>query len=792
MITQSARGARWLKTYLRFVDYLGAAQLYLKDNCFLEEELKPEHFKPRALGHWGTVPGINLVYGALNYLAATRAAEILLVTGPGHGAPANLANLFLEGSLKDVYKQYSVDKKGASALIKAFSWPFTEFPSHVTPDVPGSILEGGELGYSLSTAFGAALDNPNLIVAAIVGDGEAESGPLAAAWFSNRFLNAKTSGAVLPIVHVNGFKISNPTLFGSMKDEELVTHFKALGYTPIVVSGNAVEGKMIRAVERAHDLIKKIQAGARKDGKVLKLKWPMIIMRTPKGWKGLTSFEGHPIAASFRSHGVPLGHPQKDADELAAVEAWLKSYKIHKLLDEKGKPKAAVMKFVPRGAKRLGANKHAVGGNMMKALKLPSLDKHELHCVDRGCKAQSSMEHAGAYLRDVFKKNAKNFRMFCPDEMLSNKLHKVFEVTKRAFVWPVDKNAELMDPEGRVMEMLSEHTLQGWMQGYVLTGRYGVFVSYEAFTTIIASMVDQFAKFIKQSFHVKWRKPLPPAVYIQSSVGWRQEHNGYSHQNPSFVSNVLQKHGDFSRVYYPADANAMLVALEEALSEPNMISVIVAGKRPLLQWQSLAEAREQSKCGMAVWEWATSKSDCAKPDVVLSSAGDYMTAEALMAIKVCKDLVPEMKIRYVNVSEVSSLCLGDYCNIHRPTKLSEKTFEKIFTKDKPVVFNYHGYVNDMEHILWGYTGSDRFSLHGYTEEGSTTTPFDMALRNKVSRYHLAIDMVEQAGKANKKIARKKRELCKVLTNKIRAHHAYIKKHGVDPPEILNMTWLSEM
>jgi xylulose-5-phosphate/fructose-6-phosphate phosphoketolase len=790
MPTQNFRALRWMKKYLRYVDYIAAAQLYLKDNFELKNDLKEEHFKARILGHWGTVPGINLMYANLNYLVYKHKAEIMLVTGPGHGAPANLANLFAEGSLKEFYKQYTRDGKGMGKIIKDFSWPHTKFPSHVTPTVPGSILEGGELGYSLSTAFGAVMDNPNLIAAAIVGDGESETGPVATAWHSTKFLNPKTSGAVLPIVHINGYKISNPTIYGTMSDLELKQLFTGYGWEPIIVSGTTrLEAQTLAAFERAYQKIRKIQKAARSGKKVYKPKWPVILLRSPKGWKGVHKYHGKIVEGSFRAHGIPIGHPKSDPDAIQTISRWLRSYKFHRLVDEKGRPKKDVMKFIPKGKLRLGMSKYAIGGNMRKDLNLPDLKQYEVKVAanDRGGFYTSNMKVGSMMLRDMFPKNPKNFRMMCPDELESNKLGEIFKTTKRAYMWPTKKTDENYDPEGRAMEMLSEHTLQGWLQGYTLTGRYGMFVTYEAFAIIISSMVDQYAKFLKQALKVPWRTPVGSPVYLLSSVGWRQDHNGYSHQNPSFVSNVLQKHGEFSQVYYPADANSLLAAYEEVFQKKDSICVIVSGKRNLPQWLTLKEARAQAKHGIGIWEWVGGKEASKSPDVVLASAGDYITQEALYAVKLCHKMIPEMKIRYVNVSELNALCLGDYCRCGR-TVCMRKKVTHYFTKSKPVVFNYHGYTNDIEQILWPFADSNRFSIHGYGEEGSTTTPFDMKVTNKVSCYHIAMDLIEQASKHNKKIARKKSALKAKLTRQIKSHQDYIKKHGDDPTDIKELNW----
>lgn len=796
-LSTEAKTLHFIKQYLRLVDYLGVAQLYLKDNFLLRESLKPEHIKDRVLGHWGTVPGLNLIYANLNFLVKKHNAEILMIAGPGHGAPAILANLFFEGTLHEFYKpRFEVNAQGMSEIIKDFSWPHSKFPSHVTPTVPGSILEGGELGYSLSTAFGAAFDNPNLIVAVAIGDGESETGPLAAAWHSNKFLNPKTSGAVLPIVHINGYKISNPTIYGTMSDEELTQLFSGYGYEPMIVNEPNLEKKMMESVERAYMSIKKIQKSARNGKNVIKPRFPVILLRSPKGWKGIHQFAGHLIEGSFHAHGVPIENPKKDPSALKAIECWLRSYHIEELIDEKGKPKKDIMECLPTGKLRIGMNKHAIGGNILRPVKMPDLKKYEVKLCNgakhsknmkRGKIWASSMEQGAEMLKDIFKLNPENFRIMCPDEMESNKLGKIFEATKRAYMWPIKKTDENIAPEGRVMEMLSEHTLQGWLQGYILTGRHGLFVSYEAFTTIITSMVDQYAKFLKQSFHVNWRKPLASAIYLLSSVGWRQEHNGYSHQNPGFISNVLQKHGEFCQLYFPSDANSLLIAFEETLKRRDAICVIVAEKRKLPQWLTLQEAREQAKNGIGIWEWVTGKEASKNPDVVLTSAGDNITEEALSAIKICHELAPEIKIRYVNVSELTSLCVGDFCP-RKTSCVTEIQMHQYFTKDKPVVFGYHGYKNDIEHILWDYGTSRRFSIHGYEEKGSTTTPFDLKILNKVSCYHLAIDIIEQATKT-KKISIKKRDALKnSILKKIEEHHRYICKFGDDPEEIKNIRW----
>ncbi len=772
-----------LPKYRRLVDYIGVAMLYLKDNFLLREPLQPHHFKPRILGHWGTVPGLNFIYANLNYLIWKHKCSMMLIVGPGHGAPAVLANLFVDGTLKEFYKEFTVDEKGVGKIIHDFSWPHTNFPSHVTPGVPGSILEGGELGYSLSTAYGSVMDNPDLITAVVCGDGESETGPMATAWHSNKFLNPKTSGAVLPIVHINGYKISNPTIYGTMSDQELRALFIGYGYEPLIVGEPDTEEKMVEAMERAYQIIKEIQYLARKKNAINKPKWPVILLRTPKGWGGIHSYHHHLVEGSFHSHGIPIEHPSVDKDALAAIEKWLRSYEVLELVDKKGRPNSELMRFLPSGKNRIGMNRHAVGGNFYKDLKFPKLEQYEIK-IDkgRGQILDSSIKQSTKLLRDIFKLNKDNFRIMCPDELESNKMGGVFEVTNRAYIWPIKKTDENITQDGRVMEMLSEHTLQGWMQGYLLTGRHALFATYEAFGIIISSMVDQYAKFLKQCSRVKWRKPIGSAIYVLTSLGWRQDHNGYSHQNPSFISNVLQKHGKFSQIYFPVDANSLLVAYEETLKRKDAICVIVAGKTELPQWLTLKEAREQAKVGLGIWEWVGGAEATKNPDVVLASCGDYVTREALFAVKMCKDLVPELKIRYVNISELTSLGMGDYCS-HGQSCLTEAGVNNYFTGDRQVIFNYHGYVGDVEQILWPHANSKRFTIHGYREEGSTTTPFDMAVANGVSCYHVAMDLITEGAKKNPAVAKKRDAIVKMLEGKITIHQEYIRQFGNDPEDV---------
>lgn len=790
---------QWFHRYFRYVNYIAAAQLYLKDNFFLQRKLLSDDIKDRILGHWGTVPGLNFIYEHCNYLISKTRAEMMFIVGPGHGAPAVLANLFAEGTLGEFYKNCPPDGRGTSELIRSFSWP-GGFPSHTYPGVPGSILEGGELGYSLGTAYGAVLDNPDLIAVCVVGDGESETGALCAAWHSNKFLNPAESGAVLPIVHVNGYKISGPTILGTMSDGEISDLFHGYGYNVQFVSGDSdcesrMHVQMARAMQNAYDEIRFLQHKARSSKKpVLKPQWPVIVLRSAKGWTGIRELKGKKVEGSFRSHGIPLSDPKMNPSSLKILENWLASYRITELVDEKGRPLPDLLKFVPSGHLRMGKNKYAFGGNMRKDLKMPDVVKYEVKISpknsllknQRGVVEACNTEVGAAFVRDIFltSKKDKNFRYFCPDETESNKMHCLFDVTNRAYMWPLQAHDEHMGPTGRVMEVLSEQSLQAWLEGYLLTGRHGLFGTYEAFATIVSSMVDQYAKFLKQSTRVPWRKPISSLNYILTSLGWRQEHNGYSHQNPGFISSVLQKHGAFSSVYFPVDANSLLITLEDCFKRTNSINVIAAGKQPMPQWLTLEEAREQIRVGVSVWKWAHPGSE--NPDVILAAAGDHMTLEAMAAISILKEMVPELHVRFVNVSELTALGIGDErmkCLICHGRK-----FEKFFGKERTIIFNFHGYPDVIKQLTWGHKEASRFLIHGYLEEGTTTTPFDMQVRNKTSRYHLCIDAIREGAKFNKVIAKKAAKLIRYFENKLDEHSKYIVKYGKDLPEVEGWRW----
>jgi xylulose-5-phosphate/fructose-6-phosphate phosphoketolase len=792
------KALNWLEKYMRYVNYLGAAQLYLKDNFFLQKPLKKEDIKERILGHWGTVPGLNFFYAHLNYLICKHKkdnASFLYIAGPGHGAPAVIANLFAEGTLAEYYPTLQRDKKGTGALIKMFSWP-GGFPSHSNPGTPGAILEGGELGYSLATAYGSVMDNPNLITACIIGDGEAETGPLAGSWNGNKFLNPKTSGAVLPILHINGYKITSPTIYSTMSDTELKNIFKGFGYDVKILNCQHIHEKsshikMIKAMESAYQKIRSIQKKARASKKdILKPKWPLLIVRSLKGDTGIKMADGHKVEGTFHSHGIPINDPRQNPAHFKLVKDWLESYRVNELVDKKGRPLPEVTEFIPEGNLRMGKNPHANGGMLLKELNLPPLTKYALKikgegAINRGTATQASSTDVSAkYMRDIIKQNKKNFRFMCPDETESNKFQALFEVTNRAYMWPIHSYDENLSPDGRVMEILSEHNLQGWLQGYLLTGRHGIFVTYEAFATIIASMVDQYAKFIKQAKKIEWRKDVASLNYLLTSVGWRQEHNGYSHQNPSFISNILEKHGKFCSVYFPADANSLLVILEDCFKRKNGINVIVAGKTSLPQWLTLEESRDELKKGIGVWSWIN-PAHAKNPDVVMAATGDALVQESMAAIQLLKENCPELKLRFVNISELTALGVGDE---KHPLSISNDDFEDYFTHDKPIIYNFHGYPSVIKKLIFGHKHAERFEIHGYLEEGTTTTPFEMMALNQTSRYHLAISALEKGAKTNPAVAKKSKKLIAKFQKALRDHEKYIRKYGKDNEELDKWKW----
>lgn len=775
-----------IKKYTRVANYLSAVQIYLQDNFLLERELKSEDIKPRLLGHWGSCPGINFVYANLNALVKKYSNDVLFILGPGHGFPALQSNLFIEGTLEKYYPEATQDESGVGYISKNFSWPYG-FPSHSSPTTPGVILEGGELGYALSTAYGSVLDNPDLITCVLVGDGEAETGPTATAWHLNKFIDPKTNGAVLPILHLNGYKISGPTVFGRMSNEELINLFSGYGYEPFIVDGwNDIENvyeKMFETLENCYKKIKEIQGMARNDGEIISPKFPMIVLKTLKGWTGIKELDGQKIEGNCLSHQV-VGPDAKDNPvTLKTIETWLKSYNFGELFDKKKGFSNEVKEIIPDKNLKIGGNKHAMGGKpVYESLKLPSVDKFSEDAEMPGTIGSSSMRRAGAFLNEVFKLNEKNknFRFFSPDETYSNKLDEVFKTTSRAFVWSTESWDKDLKQDGRVMEMLSEHSLQGMMQGYVLTGRHGVFASYEAFIQIISSMADQYAKFIKIAREIKWRGDISSFNYILTSSGWRQEHNGFSHQNPGFIDDMLQRQGDFVNVYFPPDGNSTLVVLEKMLSSKKEINVLVAGKKVEPRWLTSKLAKKELENGMMIWDFASDEN----PDIVITSVGDYLTTEALASIDVIKKELPQIKIRFVNIMAMSPTGLGPAGKI-----VSLEEFNKYFTTDKPVIINFHGYPQSIKQVLFDYgVDSERFTIRGYVENGSTTTPFDMHVRNKTDRFNLAIEAFKKLNQKGNIEKNKADELVRKYENKLLEHTEYIKIHGVDMKEIENWRW----
>ncbi len=772
-------GSEAIGQYLRAANYLTAAQIFLQDNFLLERELTFDDIKPRLLGHWGSGPGVNFAYAHLSQLAKNKQQEILFVLGPGHAFPALQANLFLEGTLEKYYPEATNNYKGIEYICRNFSWPYG-FPSHSNPGTPGVILEGGELGYSLSTSYGAAMDNPDLLVACLVGDGEAETGPTAGAWHLNKLVNPRLNGAVLPILHLNGYKISAPTIYGRMTDDELMALFTGYGYQPRIVSGDDPHQQMQDTLAWAHDTIKQIKSSTGTDFP----RMPMIVMRTLKGWTGVKELDGQKIEGNCLSHQVVLTEAKTKPEQLELLSNWLKSYKIGELFDKDSGAGEFVNSVMPEPAMRMGVNKHAFGGEpTYKPLLLPTAEEFSEPTPAPGTIGSSSMRRAGLFLNEVFKLNQenRNFRMMSPDETYSNKLDEVFKTTKRAWMLPIESWDKDLSQEGRVMEMLSEHNLQGLAQGYILTGRHAVFASYEAFVQVVVSMMDQYAKFLRHAIEVPWRGAFPSLNYILTSSGWRQEHNGFSHQNPGFIDDVLQRQGDFVNIYFPPDGNSTLVVLEHCLSTTRQINVIVAGKTLEPRWLTPEQARESLKTGVSIWEFASDD----EPDVVLASVGDYLTKESLAAISLVKSDHPNTKLRFVNIMTLTNCGFGQ-----GGTCLTKQGFDALFTTDKPVICNFHGYPETLKSIIFDYinTSPQRFTINGYIENGSTTTPFDMHVRNNTDRYHLAIETLERLASLDKIPYEEARHTIAKYQKCIDDNTAYIKENGVDMAFIEDWQW----
>lgn len=771
--------------YWRAANYLSVGQIYLMDNPLLREPLKPEHIKPRLLGHWGTTPGLNFIYSHLNRAIRQHDLDMIYICGPGHGGPGMVANTWLEGSYSEIYPQVSQDAPGMKTLFRQFSFP-GGIPSHAAPETPGSINEGGELGYSLSHAFGAVFDNPSLIAACVIGDGEAETGPLASSWFGIKFLNAARDGAVLPILHLNGYKIANPTILGRSSDEDLLHLFRGYGYEPLIVSGHEPEKmhhQMAQTLEQALERIRHYQQQARSGEAAEDLpRWPMIIMRSPKGWTGPQTVDGKKVEDFWRAHQVPVSSCREDDGHRRILEEWMRSYQPDDLFDEQGRLRPELAALAPEGDKRMGATPWANGGRLRRELNTPAIADYAVDVTSPGETQAESTAALGAYLAGIFQRNRDNFRLFGPDETASNRLSKVFDVTSRTWQEPVKPYDEQLAADGRVMEILSEHQCQGWLEGYLLTGRHGLFNCYEAFIHIVDSMFNQHAKWLKVTRKLPWREPISSLNYLLSSHVWRQDHNGYSHQDPGFIDHVVNKKADIVRVYLPPDANTLLCVADHCLKTWDRINVIVAGKQPAPQWLNLEAAQKHCAAGMGIWHWAGTVDEGEDPDVVMACAGDVPTMETLAAVDLLRDYFPDLRIQVVNVVDLMALQTAE----QHPHGLSDEAFDAIFTADKPVIFAFHGYPSLIHRLTYPRNNHGNFHVRGFMEEGTTTTPFDMTVMNELDRFHLAQEAIVRTpslqGKAD--------AVLDELAEKIAEHHRYVREHGEDLPEVRGWKWPS--
>jgi len=775
-----------INAYWRATNYLSVGQIYLYDNPLLKEPLKLEHIKPRLLGHWGTTPGLNFIYVHLNRIIKKKDLNMIYITGPGHGGPGLVANTWLEGSYSEIYPNISRDAEGMKKLFRQFSFP-GGIPSHCAPETPGSIHEGGELGYSLSHAYGAVFDNPDLIAVCVVGDGEAETGPLATAWHSNKFLNPTQDGAVLPILHLNGYKIANPTVLARIDHEELKNLFIGYGYNPYFVEGSEAEDMhqlMAETMNNVFREIKNIQKRALTKGLNSRPQWPMIILRTPKGWTGPKEVDGKKTEGFWRSHQVPISDMASKPEHIKLLEAWMKSYRHEELFDEKGRLVPELAELAPKGGRRMGANPHANGGLLLKDLRMPDFLDYAVEVPAPGTVRMGATQVMGVFLRDVMKLNMdrRNFRVMGPDETASNRLGALFEITDRTWMAETLSYDEHLSPDGRVMEILSEHTCQGWLEGYLLTGRHGLFSCYEAFIHIVDSMFNQHAKWLKVSKEIPWRRPIASLNYLLTSHVWRQDHNGFSHQDPGFIDHVVNKKADIIRVYFPPDANCLLYITNKCLRSYDFINVIVAGKQPEPQWLDMDAAIKHCTSGIGIWEWASNDKG-REPDVVMACAGDVPTIETLAAIDILRQHLPELKIRMINVVDLMTLQPKE----EHPDGLSEREFDTLFTTDKPIIFAYHGYPWLIHRLTYRRTNHKNLHVRGYKEEGTTTTPFDMAVRNDLDRFHLVADVIDRVPKLGSIAAYTKQ----FIRDKLTEHKKYITKHGQDIPEIINWTWKGE-
>lgn len=765
-----------LDRYFRACNYLSAAQLYLLDNPLLKEPLKKEHIKKKIVGHWGTVPGQNFVYAHLDRVITKYDLNMLLISGPGHGGNFFLANSYLEGVYSEVYPECSQDKKGMTKFCKQFSFP-CGVSSHVAPETPGSIHEGGELGYSLLHGFGAVFDNKDLIAAVVVGDGEAETGPLATSWHSNKFLNAKNDGAVLPILHLNGYKISNPTVLSRISDKELENFFLGCGWKPYFVEGDEpmeMHKKMAEAMDECITQIKAIQKSAREDGNNERPIWPMIILRAPKGWTGPKEVDGKIIEGTFRAHQVPISMTMPE--HLQLLESWLKSYKPEELFDDDYKLKAEIAAILPKGDKRISACPNTNCG--ASKLNLPNLRDFAVDIEGHGKVKKQDMLELGSYIKEVFKLNKenRNYRVFSPDEAMSNRLYHIFDEERRDFNGTIYENDEYLAGDGRIMDSyLSEHACEGWLEGYILTGRHGMFDSYEAFIRVVDSMVSQHAKWLKVTRELSWRRPISSLNLILTSNVWQQDHNGYTHQEPGFLDHVANKKSEITRIYLPPDANTLISCYDHCQASLNYINVIVASKHPSWQWLNMDEAIEHCTAGLSEWKWASTCKD-EKPNIVIACAGDTPTLEALATVTLIKKYLPKVKVKFINIVDIMKL----ESNYQHPHGLSDEEFDKLFTTDLPVIFNFHGYPKFIHDMLL-FRHNKNISVHGYMEEGTITTAFDMRVQNKVDRYHLLLEVIEKLGL-------KEDKLVKEIEEKLSYHKQYIAEYGVDMPEIENWKW----
>ena len=782
MTTNNLEEIERIDMWWRAANYLSAGQIYLRDNPLLKQPLKASDIKPRLLGHWGTNPGLNFIYAHLNRVITGLDVNMLYITGPGHGGPALVANTWLEGTYTELYPDVSQDIEGMRRLFKQFSFP-GGIPSHCAPEIPGSIHEGGELGYALSHAHGAALDNPDLIVTCVIGDGEAETGPLAGSWHANKYVNPTQDGTVLPILHLNGWKIANPTLFARMSKEELTNLFRGYGYKPYFVEGDepaVMHPLMMDILDKVIADIAKIKA----EGPGGCIEWPMIVLRTPKGWTGPGVVDNVPIEGTWRAHQVPLANVRQDDEQLASLETWLRSYKPEELFEEDGRPVQSFAKLSPKGDRRMGASPYANGGKLLTDLRLPDFRQSALEVPEPGRTMGEATRVLGYFLRDVMRANllSRNFCLVGPDETESNRLTAVYEVTGKRYLGELDEADQNLTKDGRVFEVLSEHLCQGWLEGYLLTGRHGLFSCYEAFIHIIDSMFNQHAKWLKVCNEISWRRPIASLNYLLTSHTWRQDHNGFSHQDPGFIDHVVNKKPEVVRVYLPPDANTLLCVADKCLRSRNLVNVIIAGKQEQLQFLDMDSAIKHCEHGIGIWQWASNDLG-GEPDVVMAAAGDVPTLEALAAVSILREFHPELKVRFVNVVDLMTL----QSPTEHPSALVDTDFDSIFTKDKPIIFAYHGYPWLIHRLTYRRTNHDNLHVRGYKEEGTTTTPFDMTVLNHMDRFNLVIDVIDRVPKLSSCAA----HLKQTMRDKLTEHRLHIHEAGEDLPEIRQWQWTTD-